>query len=185
MSETGSKTTRKSWVGAASLLGAGVIVGVIVTGAVSANAATTPTPGSSSSTLQDEGGSENPTGGGNGPHRGGELKLNGTVTAVGSGSVTIKTSSGAATYTVDADSDIDKNGEATLADLAVGDKVRFSVTGTTIDVLHAGNESADRPGGGCDGGGKGGNSGSGGSSQGQGSDSSPEAATPTPSTPNT
>jgi putative ribosome biogenesis GTPase RsgA len=70
------------------------------------------------------------------------------VTAVGTSSVTIKTSSATTTYQVDANSDIDKNGEATLKDLVVGDAVRFSVDSsnkTTIDKLHAGTESLDRP----------------------------------------
>jgi Cu/Ag efflux protein CusF len=73
----------------------------------------------------------------------------GTVTAVGSNSVTIKTSSGTATYGVTSASDIDKNGEAQLRDLKVGDAVRFStqtVNGATIiDKLHAGDEAKDRP----------------------------------------
>ena len=76
------------------------------------------------------------------------LNLTGTVTSVGTSTVTIKTSSGAIkTYTVNASSDIDKNGEAQLSSLAVGDAVRYSVrTGTsTIDKLHAGNEAQDAP----------------------------------------
>lgn len=76
------------------------------------------------------------------------LDLTGTVTSVGTSTVTIKTSSGAIkTYTVNASSDIDKNGEAQLSSLAVGDTVRYSVrTGTsTIDKLHAGDEAKDAP----------------------------------------
>jgi hypothetical protein len=76
------------------------------------------------------------------------LDLTGTVTSVGSSSVTIKTSSGALkTYKVDASSDIDKNGEAQLSSLAVGDAVRYSlVSGTAaIDKLHAGSEAKDSP----------------------------------------
>lgn len=71
----------------------------------------------------------------------------GTVTAVGSNSVTIKGASGPKTYTVDADSDIDKNGDAKLSDLKAGDAVHFVVRpGTsTIAVLHAGDEAKDRP----------------------------------------
>ncbi|HET6793036.1 MAG TPA: hypothetical protein VFH45_01255, partial [Acidimicrobiales bacterium] len=47
-------------------------------------------------------------------------------------------------------SDIDKNGEATLSNLAPGDAVKFSVRPgtTTIGVLHAGNEALDQPQGG-------------------------------------
>ena len=76
------------------------------------------------------------------------LNLTGTVTAVGTSTVTIKTSSGAIkTYAINASSDIDKNGEAQLSSLAVGDTVRYLVrTGTsTIDKLHAGNEAKDAP----------------------------------------
>jgi hypothetical protein len=73
----------------------------------------------------------------------------GTVTAVGSNSVTIKTSSGTTTYGVTAASDIDKNGEAQLRDLKAGDAVRFTTemaNGVTIiDKLHAGDEAKDRP----------------------------------------
>ena len=74
----------------------------------------------------------------------------GTVTAVGSNSVGIKTTAGTKTYAVDADSDIDKNGEAKLSDLKVGDAVHFAVRpGTsTIAVLHAGNEALNGPAGG-------------------------------------
>jgi hypothetical protein len=76
------------------------------------------------------------------------LDLTGTITSVSTSSVTIKTSSGAIkTYKVDASSDIDKNGEAQLSSLAVGDAVRYSlVSGTsTIDKLHAGSEAKDAP----------------------------------------
>jgi hypothetical protein len=77
--------------------------------------------------------------------------MSGTVTAIGSSSVTIKTSSGTTTYAVGSSSDIDKNGEATLSSLAVGDAVTFnlesSATTPTINKLHAGNEALDRPAG--------------------------------------
>jgi preprotein translocase subunit YajC len=83
---------------------------------------------------------------------GGALALSGTVTAVGSSSVTIQTSGATTTYAVTSTSDIDKNGEATLSDLAVGDAVTFSTVttdGTTaIDKLHAGNAALDMPPGG-------------------------------------
>ena len=71
----------------------------------------------------------------------------GTVTSVGSDSVTIKSATGTKTYTVDANSDIDKNGEAQLSDLKVGDAARFAVRpGTSaIAVLHAGDEAKDAP----------------------------------------
>ena len=84
-----------------------------------------------------------------GPMGAGPLALSdtGTVTAVGSSSVTI----GATTYAVDTNSDIDKNGESTLGALSVGDVVHFSTVTTngvvTIDKLHAGSEALDRPAG--------------------------------------
>jgi hypothetical protein len=80
-------------------------------------------------------------------HHGGGLDLAGTVSAVGSSTVTIKTSTGTTTYGVDSASDIDKSGEAQLSSLAVGDAVHFSVRSgtTTIHKRHAGDESKDRP----------------------------------------
>jgi hypothetical protein len=91
-----------------------------------------------------------------GDHRGpggyGLPGATGTVTAVGSDSVTIKSPSGTKTYPVTSASDIDKYGEATLADLKSGDKVWFDTTTvngkTIINHLHAGNEALDRPPGG-------------------------------------
>ena len=74
--------------------------------------------------------------------------MSGTVTAVGSASVTVQTSSGTKTYSVTRSSDIDKNGEAALSDLAVGDAVTFSVTGANsdqIDRLHTGDEARNVP----------------------------------------
>jgi hypothetical protein len=80
---------------------------------------------------------------------GNPLALSGTVTAVGTSSVTIKTSSGTTEYAVDSKSDIDKNGEAKLSDLKVGDTVRFGTVTTngkvTIDKLHSGDEAKNRP----------------------------------------
>jgi len=73
------------------------------------------------------------------------------VTAIGASSVTIKTSAGTTTYAVSSSTDIDKNGEASLSDLVVGDAVTFRTVmsgGTTIAVLHAGNERLDLPPGG-------------------------------------
>jgi len=84
-------------------------------------------------------------------HHGGHgLGLSGTVTAVGSSNVTIKTATGSTiTYTVNNASDVDKNGEAQLSSLAAGDAFRYSVNSgtTTIDKLHAGNEAQDMPSG--------------------------------------
>ena len=131
-----------------ALIGAGIAVGAIGATAIGANAATT-TSGSatsSSSTSSSTAGTLPPPPGG-GYHVPG---MSGTVTAVGSSSVTIKTSSGTTTYAVTSASDIDKNGEAQLSNLVVGDAVTFNVmpnSATTINKLHAGDEAKDRPAG--------------------------------------
>ena len=136
----------------------GALVGAIAAASVSASAATTGA-GASAATAAVSSPSATASSGPGGQWHGGMasagqhpsgfgLNLTGTVTSVGTSTVTIKTSSGAIkTYTVNASSDIDKNGEAQLSSLAVGDAVRYSVrTGTsTIDKLHAGNEAQDAP----------------------------------------
>lgn len=142
------------------LAATGVVVGAVLAGTYAAQAAS-PSPSPSPRTT-----AEDPNPGDNGAdgvpeaqehHGGGHgrgLDLSGTVTAVGSSTVTIKTSAGTKSYTVTSSSDIDKNGEATLKDLAVGDAVTFSVGGTPatqIDKLHAGDEAKDRPTGAPDG----------------------------------
>jgi hypothetical protein len=154
--DAGASNTRR-WMTGAGLVAAGVIAGAVLAGTVRAGAATLT-------------GNSNPSNGGTvagqygGPgvqendgipesqeHHGGALSLTGTVTAVGSDSVTIKTSTGATTTDkVDTNSDIDKSGEAKLSDLKSGDAVRYSVRSgtTTIDKLHAGDESKNFPSGG-------------------------------------
>ena len=65
------------------------------------------------------------------------LDKSGTMTAVTAASVTVKTSSGTTTHTINAASDTDKNGEVTISSLAVREAVTFSVDSTTtIDKLH-------------------------------------------------
>lgn len=134
-------------------LGAGAILGTTVTAGASTStstntaASTSSASGASSSSAN----ANSPAYGGPGgampagPRAG--LPDSGTVTAVGSSSVTIDGKA----YAVTSNSDIDKNGEASLSALAVGDKVTYStVSGAatpTIDKLHAGNESLDRPSG--------------------------------------
>lgn len=143
--------TRLTKVGFAA---AGLVAGVVLAGTVGANAASsTPTPspttgsGSGSTATDPHPGDNGADGvpesqehhGGGGRHG---LDLSGTVTAVGPSSVTIKTSTATTTYKVNSNSDIDKNGEAAVSSLAVGDKVTFSVDGgTVIDKLHAGDET--------------------------------------------
>ena len=138
--------------------GAGLVAGALLATAIGAQAATpspTTTGSSTTTATADPHPGDNGADGvpeaqelhGPGGH-GGALDLSGTVTAVGTSTVTIKTSSGTTVYSVTAASDIDKNGEATLSKLAVGDAVRFSVTSSTskqIDKLHAGDEAKDMP----------------------------------------
>ena len=157
---------RRRWSIATVAAAAGLAAGVTLGGLGIANAATS---GSSASSGSSSSSSTSPTspaspayGGGappgtapsapGGAPPGGAyhgLPLSGTVSAVGTDSVTIKTSTATTTYAVTSSSDIDKNGEATLSDLAPGDAVTFSTTtsGTTasIDKLHAGSEALDRP----------------------------------------
>ncbi len=62
--------------------------------------------------------------------------------------MTIKTTTATTEYGVTSASDVDKNGEAALKDLAVGDAVTFSVDSTNakqIDKLHAGDQTKDMP----------------------------------------
>nr|MDA8047384.1 hypothetical protein [Actinomycetota bacterium] len=147
----------KLWATAAILTGgvaAGTIIGATATATASAstNPSATVTSASSSSSstgqtmaaAQTLAANQTPASGqasttANGCSGG--LSDSGTVTAVGASSVTID----GKTYAVTSSSDIDKNGEATLSDLKVGDKVTFSTVSAastpTIDKLHAGNES--------------------------------------------
>jgi cell wall-associated NlpC family hydrolase len=130
---------------AAGVLAAGVVIGGATAWAASAGAS-----GSSSSPTPsaERAHGEHGSGGLESGRAGRALDLSGTVTDVAAKAVTIKTSSGTKTYSVDANSDVDKNGEAQLSDLKVGDVVHFSVTsGGAIDKLHAGSEALDRPSG--------------------------------------
>jgi len=130
----------------------GVIAGGVITsglafGAMSANAATTPTPSAAAAAAT----TDMPAPSGTSHGHGHGLNLSGTVTAVGTGSVTIKTATATTEYAVSATSDIDKNGEATLGDLVVGDAVTFRTTTAnntvTVDKLHTGNEALNKPSG--------------------------------------
>ena len=131
-----------------SLLAAGAAAGGLWAASTTAGASTTSTASSTSAA-----GSSTPAAPSGQPRAGAHpygLNQSGTVSAVGASAVTITSSSGqATTYAVTATSDIDKNGEAKLSNLTVGDKVTFDYTtsGTTktIGHLHAGSEALDRP----------------------------------------
>ena len=169
------RTKPKLWASAGLVtvgLAAGGILGTTMTaGASTTSTSTNSTSSNSTSSSGSTPGPPGPTGTA-GTYRG--LPDSGTVTAVGSGSVTID----GKVYAVNSNSDIDKNGEAVLSDLKVGDKVTFSTvssaTTPTIDKLHAGSESLDRPTGPPAGAGTGGapNVGPGGPPPGSGSGSS-------------
>ncbi len=139
------------WAAPIGLLGAGALVGGILASTLTAGAAPSPSPSPGHNAPGVPGGPDfrGPGVRGPGMHM---LDHTGTVTAVGASSVTIKESSGTTTYAVDANSDIDKNGEAKLSDLKAGDGVRFSVVTVsgkkTIGILHSGDEALNRPHGG-------------------------------------
>jgi len=155
--------SRRGLAAKAGLVTAGVLAGGVLATSLAAGAATpSPTPAASgSATTVPQQGTQPGVGetdgipesqehhGGVGGHGGHGLDLSGTVTAVTGSSITIKTATATTTYAVTSASDIDKNGEAKLSELVVGDAVTFSATtsGTTqtIDKLHAGDEAKDRP----------------------------------------
>ena len=138
-------TSRRTAAQAAGLLLAGAVVGGVLAATITASAGT---PSATRAAAPAPYAPFAPYAGPDG-HRGPRPPMQaGTVTAVGTSSVTIKSADGAKTYSVDADSDIDKSGEAKLSDLKTGDAVHFAVRpGTsTIAVLHAGDESKNGPG---------------------------------------
>ena len=166
----GRRRLNKALISGLALLGVGAVAGGIASTAGSASAATTTntattgnsgtagntgaagsSSSSSSSTNTAPGAVPGGTPQGPGAPPGDALPLHGTVTAIGASSVTIKTSSGTATYSVTSSSDIEKNGKTTLSALAVGDNVAFSTVstnGTTaIAELYAGNPSSNMAGG--------------------------------------
>lgn len=144
MSSLSSMRTRPKLWASAALVAAGLSGGAVLGTTMSAGAATTSSSTAAATSPAPAATNGQPPGPANGHCR---LPKSGTVTAVGTNSVTID----GTTYSVTGNSDIDKNGEAKLSDLAVGDKVTFSTVASastpTIDRLHAGNEALDRPNG--------------------------------------
>jgi hypothetical protein len=143
---------RRLWASAALAttgLAAGAVLGTTMTAGASGSTSTlaSSTSGTGSTSSGSGNGTTQPP-----PSAYKGLPKSGTVTAVGTNSVTIS----GTTYAVTSTSDIDKNGEATLSDLKVGDAVTFdldsSASTPTIGHLHAGSESLDRPTGGPAGG---------------------------------
>ena len=138
------RTKPKLWL-SAGLVAVGLAGGAILGATMSASASTS-TSTTQPSSSNGSGSRSTPSSPDADPH-GGDLTNRGTVTAVGSNSVTIDGN----VYVVGSNSDIDKNGESSLSNVVVGDKVIFSTdtsTSTpTIDKLHTGNESLNRPAG--------------------------------------
>ncbi|NYG07482.1 hypothetical protein BJ986_001969 [Phycicoccus badiiscoriae] len=140
-----------------SYVGAGLVAGAVLATTLGAQAATV-SPSASGTTSSTAAADPHPGDNGadgvpeaNEVHGGGggrALGLSGTVTAVGASSVTIKTATATTTYSVTSASDIDKNGEAAVSALVVGDKVTFSVdraNAKQIDKLHTGDETKNMP----------------------------------------
>lgn len=136
---------------------AGLLAGVVLASTVGASAATSTPRLNNAVTSSSPSTATDPHLGDNGQdgvpeaqehHGRHHLGLSGTVTAVGTSSVTIKTATATTEYAVTSASDLDKNGEAALKNLAVGDAVTFSVNNANakqIDKLHAGDQTNDMP----------------------------------------
>jgi hypothetical protein len=139
------KGRRRTAAAAAVLVAGGAVAGGILSGTLGASAATTsPSPSASASTPPS---SSAPAPAAGLPKRLYGFLERGTITAVGTDSVTIKTATATTTYSVPSASILDKNGTATLSDLKVGDAVVFDTTtrgGTVISHLHAGTAIAGR-----------------------------------------
>jgi hypothetical protein len=144
--ESAPSRTWTRWAMPAGLLAGGALIGGVLAATLNAGAAPSPTPSPSSPPGYAMPFPGHPYGHG---FRGHMLDQTGTVTKVGTNSVTIKTSTATTAYAVNSNSDIDKNGEAKLSALKVGDAVRFSVVTVNgkpaIAVLHAGNEALNMP----------------------------------------
>lgn len=146
-----AEPVRRSHKGALiAVLSAGAAAGVAAAIAFTAGTGTS----ANGSGSPDAGFAASQSGSGSGSYGVRTPRLTGTVTAVDTGksTVTIRTSTGTATYAVDGRSDIDKNGEASLGALKAGDAVTFSTVTTngkaTIAILHSGDETKNRPSGG-------------------------------------
>jgi hypothetical protein len=144
----GLKANRnRRFIAGSALLAAGAAGGGIVASSLTAGAAPITTAAASGSSGPSSSRPGAPARTGGTPFG---LDQSGTVSSVGTASVTITSGTGTpTTYAVVASSDIDKNGEAQLSSLVTGDKVRFntvkSAAKPTIAHLHAGTESLDAP----------------------------------------
>jgi hypothetical protein len=146
----------------AGLLAAGAAVGAIAVSQLHGHSTSTATPAANTGTAnggtqgqvpglgngQLPGNGRIPGGTGGGPGGlAGEQHISGTVTAVGSSSVTVKSSSGTATYAVTSSSEIVRNGQAvSLTAIKAGDAAFVHVypsNGTmTVERLFAGTNAS-------------------------------------------
>lgn len=164
-------TNRKGVLTAAGLVVAGLVAGAVGTFAIGHSGSGTTTlrnagdqqrlgapggqlPGFQGGTRQggDDGGTFAGPGGGPGGGLDGEQRLQGTLTAVGSSSVTVRTSSGTATYVVTSTSELVRNGQqVSLSGLKTGDAVLvhvYPLNGkTVVERLFAGTLPQRGPGG--------------------------------------
>jgi hypothetical protein len=130
------------------LVAAGAAVGVIAVSQLNGNSSATTAanagPGNGAAIGQPPGAGNGRLPGGQAPGGlAGEQRVSGTVTAVGSSSVTVRTSSGAATYAVTSASQIIRNGQSvSLSAVQAGDAVFahvYPVNGKmTVERLFAG-----------------------------------------------
>jgi hypothetical protein len=128
---------------AALLIAVGGTTGYLVSHATSSSA--------TSATSSQQGGPGGAAGGGNLGFQPTNYHLDGTITAIGNGNVTIKTSAGATTtYSVTSSTHLMANGStATLSSFKVGDSVVGSTTtqgGTTLNDLVSGMGAGTRGG---------------------------------------
>jgi hypothetical protein len=123
---------------AAGLGVAGLLAGIIGVTAMQAASGGTPSPATDTTTaqgaLQGQGAPAGGPGfngrppGGGGSGFAGEQRLMGTLTAIGTASVTVQTDDGTSTYAVTGATDIERNGEpVALSALKVGDAVLVHV----------------------------------------------------------
>lgn len=151
---------RKGVLTAVGLVVAGLVAGAVGTFAIghAREGTTTLREAGDDQSFIAPGGGGAPQGGvdgqGGGPGRGltGEQRLQGTLTAVGSSSVTVRTSSGTATYAVTSASELVRNGQrVSLSGLKTGEAVLvhvYPLNGkTVVERLFAGALPQGGPGG--------------------------------------
>lgn len=121
--ETGSASDKRNWGPTVGLLAAGALVGGIAVAGLQASATPSQPTATVNTTGQGQGQGPGPGAGGLGA-RTGERPINGTLDAVGPSSITVSSAAGTATYVVNGDTQIVRNGSVVpLSALQVGDPV--------------------------------------------------------------